>query len=75
MLGAAHSAYGSRSTLGRQARAGGPAGDADDVEHQDSAEGLIPVLRVALAQQGGQGLLSAGVVTLPAQLGSYPPQL
>jgi hypothetical protein len=61
--------------MGRLTPAGGPPGHADDVEHQDSAEGLILVLRVALGQLRPEGALSVGVVALPAQLGSYPPQL
>src|SRR6478672_1771408 len=55
--------------------AGGPAGDPDDLQHQDPVEGLISVLRIAPGQTDGQGCCSVGVgVALPAQLGPHPPQ-
>jgi hypothetical protein len=55
--------------------AGGPAGHADDAQHQHAGEGLVPVLRVAPGQLGGQGGRPAGgAVALPAQLGPHPPQ-
>ena len=54
---------------------GGPAPHPDDPQHQHPVEGLVPVLRVAPGQQGGQGRRPADVgVALPAQLGPHPPQ-
>ena len=62
----------------RQSSAGaaGPAGHAGDAQHQHPVERLVPVLRVAAGQAGGQALrpVEAGLA-LPAQLGPHPPQL
>ncbi len=50
----------------RSGGGGGPAGHADDAQHQHSGEGLVPVLRVAPGQSGGQGRRPAGVDVRPA---------
>ncbi len=54
---------------------GGPAGHADDAQHEHPGERLVPVLRVAPCQPVGEVRRTAGVgVALPPQLGAHPPQ-
>ena len=57
----------------RTLRLRGPAGDADDAQHQHAVEGLVAVLREALGQPGGERRPRG--VALEAQLGPHPPQL